>query len=341
MGGLYLTNTMQKPPRLSRMMRLVAAGILVCLWPSETAAQCAVRVNGVTSCVGLTIVGPGGLLLYNGTSTAPSLTFTNDTGTGLYLAGTGNLGVAAGGGAVVAAFTAGEIRLRSTSSIGWSPDSNPTTVANDLNLWRDAPNTLAQRNGTNPQELRIWNTDAAADEFASLGWINNSNVFGIETEAAGGGTVRNIAFLGGSVGIGTTAPPEQLSQGTVNNATWGHGEASELLTLSTLGTTTDTSANLLPANSIIESVVARITTTITTATSWQLGDATTAGRFTAANSTMVAGTTDIGLVHVDVAGAGGPRQTAAAKLRVTTVGTPGAGVIRVTVFYRKFTPPTS
>jgi hypothetical protein len=119
---------------------------------------------------------------------------------------------------------------------------------------------------------------------------------------------------------------------------------SESMTLSTSGATTDSAANLLPANSIIEAVVARITTTITTATDWKLGDGTTAGRFTAANATLTAGTTDYGFVHrtTGVASATtGMVQVAAAKLRITTTGTPGAGVVRVTVFYRPFVAPTS
>jgi hypothetical protein len=131
---------------------------------------------------------------------------------------------------------------------------------------------------------------------------------------------------------------------TANAATWTRGQSSELLTLSTSGTTTDTAGNLLPANSIIEAVVARVTTSITTATTWQLGDATTNNRFTAANSTMTSGTTDIGLRHYQGSistDAAGPVQTAAAKVRVTTTGTPGAGVIRITVFYRQFVAPTS
>jgi hypothetical protein len=33
-------------------------------------------------------------------------------------------------------------------------------------------------------------------------------------------------------------------------------------------------------------------------------------------------------------------QAAAAKLRITCNGTPGAGQLRVTVFYLLFTPPT-
>lgn len=128
---------------------------------------------------------------------------------------------------------------------------------------------------------------------------------------------------------------------TTNGAYWEQASASELITLSTSGTTTDSTAFLLPANSVIEAVVARVTTTIVTATNWKLGDATTSGRFTAANATLAAGTTDIGLVHVDQTGAAGPKQTAAAKLRITTTGTPSAGVVRVTVFYRTFVAPTS
>ena len=148
---------------------------------------------------------------------------------------------------------------------------------------------------------------------------------------------------GGTITLGTTSRAVSIAK-TANAAEWIHGSISELLTLSTAGTTTDTTANLLPANSIIEAVVARVTTTITTATSWQLGDPTTAGRFTNANSTMTAGTTDIGLKHQQgsvATDAAGPVQTAAAKVRVTTVGTPGAGAVRITVFYRQFVAPTS
>lgn len=129
---------------------------------------------------------------------------------------------------------------------------------------------------------------------------------------------------------------------TANNAQWIRGNLSEEITLSTSGLTTNSDANLLPANSIIEAVVGRVTTTITTATDWKLGDGTIAGRFSAANSTLTAGTTQVGLVHIDQTGTSGPRQAAAAALRITCTGAnPGAGKIRVTVFYRQFVPPTS
>jgi hypothetical protein len=117
--------------------------------------------------------------------------------------------------------------------------------------------------------------------------------------------------------------------------------SSELLTLSTSGTTTDTAANLLPVGAIILAVECRITTTITTATNWSVGDATTAARFSAANSTLTSGTTSTGLEQFGGSGAAGAKQNAAAKVRITTTGTPGAGAIRITVFYWQFTAPTS
>ena len=119
------------------------------------------------------------------------------------------------------------------------------------------------------------------------------------------------------------------------------GQNTELVTLATGAAFTDSTGNLLPANSIIEGVVARVTTAITTAANWSLGDATIATRFSAANSTLIAGTTQVGNKCMDQTGTSGPIQTTAAKLRITCNANPGAGVIRVTVFYRSLVPPTS
>ena len=180
-----------------------------------------------------------------------------------------------------------------------------------------------------------WSSAGGATNSIDTGLSRiSAGVVGVGTGAAGsiaGGLSMNNFTLNGYYVVQSAANAAQLT----------YSSASELLTLSTGGTTTDTSANLLPANAIIVAVVARVTTTITTATSWQLGDPTTAGRFTAANSTMVAGTTDVGTLHYDGTGAAGQRQVAAAKVRVTTVGTPGAGAIRITVFYYTILPPQS
>lgn len=118
----------------------------------------------------------------------------------------------------------------------------------------------------------------------------------------------------------------------------------ETVTLSTSGTTTDSSANLLPANSLILGVTARVSTTITTATDWKIGDTTTSARFLSAVATMTAGTTAVGMNHLKggvSTDATGPTQTSAAVVRITTTGTPGAGAIRVVVWVLEFVAPTA
>lgn len=127
-------------------------------------------------------------------------------------------------------------------------------------------------------------------------------------------------------------------------ATMGWTVAEELVTLNTGGTTTDTSASLLPANSLLLGVTATVVTTITTASTWSVGDGTTAARFVNAHSTLTAGTQVVGLLHL--AGnvsttAAGPTQASAVAVRITTDVNPGAGKIRVAVFALTFGAATS
>lgn len=136
---------------------------------------------------------------------------------------------------------------------------------------------------------------------------------------------------------------------TANGAKAVDGAISEEITLSTSGLTTDSSTNLLPANSVILGGVAYVTTAITGNTiTYALGDSSTADRFTDAVGTtaLAAGQTNVFANIYNPAKAAGysPYQAAAAKLRVTATsgaGNPLTGKIRVTVFYRTFTPPTS
>lgn len=70
-----------------------------------------------------------------------------------------------------------------------------------VRLYRDANHTLAQRNGTNAQTFRLYNTytDASNYERGFMRW--NSNVLEIGTEAAGTGTIREISLTGNAKGI--------------------------------------------------------------------------------------------------------------------------------------------
>jgi len=153
--------------------------------------------------------------------------------------------------------------------------------------------------------------------------------------AIGGGTPNSGAFTSVSSTGGNTF-------GSSSNETAAACETSfGLTTLNVGGTTTDTGLNCLPATAIVDSVVYRITTTITTAASFTIGDGTTAARFCGTQSVLTSGTTGICFVQADQTGAAGPRQTAAAAVRVTTNVNPGAGAIRLIVYYHTWVAPTS
>jgi hypothetical protein len=174
------------------------------------------------------------------------------------------------------------------------------------------------------------------------GTAANTDLLINRTETAIGSGVQN--FIEAQVGSADRYTVDHFGNTTIttpNGATTQGGWNSELLTIAAAATT-DTSGNLLPANSYIESVVVRVTTVIPTAATFTVGDATIPGRF-ATGVAVAAGTTAVGLIHVDQTGTSGPRQTAAAKVRITPNLTPGAatGVVRITVFYRTYTAPTS
>lgn len=126
-----------------------------------------------------------------------------------------------------------------------------------------------------------------------------------------------------------------------NGGYWLRGMNTVSLTLSTTGTATDSTGDLLPANSYIAAVTARVTTTIATATDWSLGTTSLSNRFNSTSTGLTAGSTVVGLSHVDQSSSAGPKQVTAGKVRVTTTGTPSAGVIRVTVYYSQYVAPTA
>lgn len=154
---------------------------------------------------------------------------------------------------------------------------------------------------------------------------------------AASGTPGNIQTVGKDSTL-------QEIQKTVESGQWIRGHITEEITLNTGAAATDSVANLLPANALIEAIAWRITQTITTAANFTIGDSAQAARFQGTMATLTAGTTGIGLLQHNPANASndlGPVQTAAAKLRITCNVAPGAGKIRVTVFYRQFVAPTS
>ena len=98
------------------------------------------------------------------------------------------------GGSDYATMSNGGMRMSSTLHIGWASGVSGSNV-HDLALFRDAANTLAQRNSTNAQTFNIYNTytDASNYERGFMKW--NSNVLEVGTEAAGTGTWRGVRIV--------------------------------------------------------------------------------------------------------------------------------------------------
>lgn len=76
-------------------------------------------------------------------------------------------------------------------------------LAQDVCLFRDAAGVLAQRNGTSPQGLRVYNTftDASNYERIEAGW--NTNIAVLGARAAGTGAFRGTRVYGSTIAFFT------------------------------------------------------------------------------------------------------------------------------------------
>jgi hypothetical protein len=90
--------------------------------------------------------------------------------------------------------------VRSNHSIVWSSSFNGATVV--CSLLSEATNTLAQRNGTNAQTFRVYNTYTDASNYERLGITWASNVCTIGLAQAGTGLVRSLVIAGANATSG-------------------------------------------------------------------------------------------------------------------------------------------
>jgi hypothetical protein len=159
-----------------------------------------------------------------------------------------------------------------------------------------------------------------------------------------GGTGTTIANKNGvyapvaQAGTISTGGAAQVFGSAQNSTTAACETNYGVTTLATRYTTTNTGLDCLPANAIIDAIVYRITTTITTAASFTIGDAGTANRFCTTQSKLTAGNTGICIAQ---AGSSAAIQNAASSVRVTTNAIPGAGAIRLIVYYHTWNPPAN
>jgi hypothetical protein len=137
----------------------------------------------------------------DGSAAVPSYSFASTPNTGLYYGGGSNLQITSGGVGVARFIYSGGVGYLGlgTSVLAWAAALNG---GSDLLLYRDAANTLAQRNGTSPQTFRIYNTytDASNYERLGIGWNGTQNGFLIVPEGSGTGLARNLLLWSGASG---------------------------------------------------------------------------------------------------------------------------------------------
>jgi len=79
--------------------------------------------------------------------------------------------------------------MSSAATIAWNAD----TI-----ILRDASNTLAQRNSTTAQRLKVYNTyNGTNDEWLDIDWISSSNKLRFGTNKSGGATTRILEVIVG------------------------------------------------------------------------------------------------------------------------------------------------
>jgi hypothetical protein len=98
--------------------------------------------------------------------------------------------ISGGGVNYLTVLTSGAVAVRGDSgSYGFSSSSSALGTT-DLILARDAANILAQRNGTNAQTARLYNTFTDASNYERLSTTWSSNVCYTRPENAGTGSAR-------------------------------------------------------------------------------------------------------------------------------------------------------
>lgn len=101
----------------------------------------------------------------------------------------------------------------------------------DVFLYRDAAGTLAQRNSTNAQTFRVYNTftSATSNEFINIGWATNVAQIGT-VKGSAGGSARDLALqtdgttrisISGTTGDITVADSENIIFGTTTGTRLG------------------------------------------------------------------------------------------------------------------------
>ena len=153
------------------------------------------------------------------------------------------------------------------------------------------------------------------------------------------GTQSTLTYLKGTDGpqnfLGSISTADPTYQSSITESSSACATSFGTTTVNTGSATTTTALSCLPANSIIDAVVYRVTTSITTAASFTVGQTGSTSQYCSTQSTLTSGATGICIPSAYAL------QASAAPVLVTFNATPGAGAIRVIVYYHSFVAPTS
>jgi hypothetical protein len=214
---------------------------------------------------------------------------------------------------------------------------------------------------TNPA-IELANQTLTSTNYVAMPTASNAFIVGsVSGDFAFRGGGGNLLFGSNSSAPGPTLEITPGSPGTVESfgnvlITDSHGSGSSqtngasacsttptnfgTTSVNTGSATTSTVLSCLPANSVIDAITYRVTTAITTATSFTVGDSGSATRYSTCYFSGGAQALTLGATGVCNAGyyqIGG----AALPVQLTFNATPGAGALRIIVYYHTWVPPQS
>lgn len=130
----------------------------------------------------------------NGAVGAPGIRFAASSNTGIWSVGANAIGISIAGGERVR-IDSGFFSTTNSFAMGASAGSP------DAILHRDAAAIIGQRNSTNAQAFRVYNTytDGSNYERATFGWSANTLVIGAENAGTGAGRSVQIQASGASI----------------------------------------------------------------------------------------------------------------------------------------------
>jgi len=113
------------------------------------------------------------------------------------LVGTDGLTYQAGGNNQFYA-RANAVSMTSGYEFGWSSSATEASTSSDLKLYRDAAQTLAQRNGTNAQTKRVYGTYTDSSNYRRVALsMTTAGVATLTPEGAGTGASGNVLHISG------------------------------------------------------------------------------------------------------------------------------------------------